>query len=538
MTTSKVRARLVADPAVGAGNVLGALIEHGAALDIPTLTFDTVVDGHPAWEPLPLGVLDERVAARAAWLHEHGVRPRDPVAVYATTGADIVLAFLALARIGAIAALVNGNLDATTAAAYIRGLGATGVLTDRAHRERLAGHDPGAALLGDIAELGGGRPQDAPPPYRHHDDDPIAITHSSGTTGTPKPITATHASQFAAVRHRLRRPRAQGSERMLSALPVPHNATLSILNVALGGLQELLILSEQGGASTLAAISRWRPGTVLGFSVTWSELAGGELPQEDVESVRVWWNVGDCAHESHIRRLISRGNHQVATAAGPIWELGSVFVDNFGSSELGHSVLTISHHQSSQRYGRCVGRPEPYAQATVLGPGGDELPPGQPGLLGVRSASMSPGYWNDSVATYRSRLAGWILTGDLVYRDEQGYFYHLDRVTDAVQAPDGSRLYTAMTEERVLAGCPDVADCTVVATVEDGRAVADVLLQLRPGADPAIDRAGQVRAALDERDAASVRRVSVVAGDEIPFGATGKVRKRVLRQLVRGGAAA
>ena len=536
MTTSKIRARMASDPAVGAGNVLGALIEHGAPLDSPTLTFDTPVDGHPAWEALPLGALHRSVEARAAWLHSRGVGPRDVVAIYATTGPDIVLTHLALARIGAIAALVNGNLDGASAAAYIRRLGAVGVLADEAHRKLLRGQHAGAPILGNIAALANGRPADAPPRYRHHGDDPIAITHSSGTTGTPKPITATHDSQFAVVRHRLRRPRAQGSQRSLSALPVPHNATLSILNFALASQDELLIMSTQGGPSTLRAIERWRPGTVLGFSVTWAELVAADLPAESVSSVRMWWNVGDCAHEAHIRRLIALGNHQVATAAGPIWELGSIFVDNFGSSELGNTVLSVIHRHGTERYGRCVGRPESYAEVAVLNPDGEELPPGQPGLLGVRTPSMSPGYWNDSVATYRSRLAGWLLTGDLVYRDADGWFYHLDRASDAVQAPDGTRLYTAMTEERVLASCPDVLDCTVVATLEGGRAVADVLLQLKPDADGSIDRRAQVRAALDERVAASVRSVEVVTGTEIPFGATGKVRKRLLRQQTRAAA--
>ena len=538
MNRGTIRARLAADPAVGAGNVIGALIEHGAPLDTPTLAFDVDVDGHPAWQPLPLGALAQRVAARAAWLHARGVRPHDPVAVYAGAGADIVLAFLAIARLGAVAALVDGKLDGATAAAYIRRIGGgerVRVLTDRAHRELLAAHDPGGPLM-DIAEAATGRPADAPAPYRHHPDDPIAITHSSGTTGTPKPVTATHASQFAAVRHRLRLPRAQGSDRMLSALPVPHNATLSVLTIALAGRHELLILSGQSGERTLRAIARWRPGTVLGFPVTWSGLARGDLPLADLASVRVWWNVGDCAHEAHIRRLIATGNHQVATAAGPIWELGSMFVDNFGSSELGHSVLTINHGQGSNRYGRCVGRPEPYAEAVVLAPDGTQLPAGEPGLLGARSTSMSPGYWNDSLATYRSRLAGYLVTGDLVYRDEQGYFYHLDRVSDAVQAPDGTTVYTAMAEERVLAGCPDVLDCTVVATIQDGHAVADVLLELRPDADRGVDRGEQVRAALDERVAASVRRVSVVGHAQIPFGTTGTVRKRLLRETT--GAAA
>ncbi len=88
MTTGSLQARLAADPDLGAGNVLPKLREHGVGPDEPAVTFDVEVDGHPAWIPLTLGQLEQRVAARAAWLHERGIGRRDPVAVYVTSSAD------------------------------------------------------------------------------------------------------------------------------------------------------------------------------------------------------------------------------------------------------------------------------------------------------------------------------------------------------------------------------------------------------------------------------------------------------------------
>ena len=122
------------------------------------------------------------------------------------------------------------------------------------------------------------------------------------------------------------------------------------------------------------------------------------------------------------------------------------------------------------------------------------------------------------------------MTGDLMYRDEEGYYYHLDRLVDSIDLGDGKRLYTAMTEERILAACPDVLDCTVVAVRDRGKAVTDVLVQLRAGADRARDYAKDVSSALDEHVLATLRDVIVVDEDSIPLGPTGKVRKVVLRQ--------
>lgn len=530
MTGRSIRAALAADPTLGAGNVVATLVARGMDPDEPTLTFDTDVDGTPAGQPLTLGRLDRAVAARAGWLYARGIRRADPVVVYASSAADHHLSFLALTRLGAIPALINGNLDAELAAAYIDRLGAAGVLTDAAHRT-VVDHGPGLRMLGDVAETGGGDPGDAPPPYRHYPDDPIVITHSSGTTAVPKAVVSSHGSLFAAIRHRLSVPRPQGADRMLCALPAAHNATLTALNLSLCNRGQALMLSNQRGETVLDAIERWRPGMVLGFAVTWSELARLDLSTRDLDSVCVWWNTGDCVHEAHIRRLVSVGSHALAGRRGVERRPGSILVDGLGSSEMGHSQFHVTHRQDATRSDRCIGRPHAFTEVAVLGPDGERLPAGEVGQLGVRSPTVTPGYWNDSGATYRSRHGGWFLPGEYVRRDEDDYFYHLDRVVDAVDLGEGHRVYTALSEERVLAACPDVIDCTVVAMADGGRVITDVLLCLARGADPDLDRTAQVRVALrDERVAATVRRVVVVPEEEIPLGATGKVRKVVLRE--------
>ncbi|MER7755607.1 class I adenylate-forming enzyme family protein [Kitasatospora sp. NPDC097643] len=530
MTIRSIRTRLADDPDVGAGNVLTARLALGLGLDEPLITFDTPVDDHAAWQPFTVRELDRAVRARAAALHGLGITRHDPVVVYAGDAAHHVLAFLALARLGAIPALLNPNLDGERAARYIAGLGAAGVLADPERQAGLRGHDQGARLLPPIAELAQGDPEDAPPPYRHWSGDPVAITHSSGTTGMPKAVVHSHAGLYAAIRHRSRLPRPQGQERMLSALPAPHAATLIAVNLALSSHTRLAVLSRQSGAGVLDAIERWRPTGVVGFAATWAELAHHDLAARELDSVALWWNTGDCAHEVHIRRLIATGSRETVTRAGRTREPGSLFVDGLGSTEMGHSHFFITHGPGTERYGRCVGRPHAFVDCAVVGPDGEPLGPGEVGELATSSPTLALGYWNDSATTFRTRIRGRFLTGDLMYRDEDGYYYHVDRAVDSVELGDGKRLFTAMSEERVLAACPDVADCTVVAVRDGERVVTDVLLILATDADPAADRSKQVVAALDEAAAATVRQVLVVSGDDIPLGPTGKVRKVLLRR--------
>lgn len=525
-----IRGLLAADNHVGAGNVLERVLAHGADPDTPCLTFDTPLDGHPAETTLTLGQLDRRVAARAAWLHERGIGPRDPVAVWATAVADTVLSYLALTRLGAIPALMNGQLPPTIAAEYIRRLRGVAVLADEAHRTLLTGHDLGVPVLGTPAEAGSGDPDAAPAHYRHHPDDPIVITHTSGTTGVPKAVLHSHASLFAATRHLLSMPQAQGTSRILSALPAPHTATVLMVNQVLGNRSEMLLLSEQGGERVLDAIQRWRPDGVFGFSVTWAELARCELAGYDLDSVRLWFNTGDSSHEPHIRHLVAVGSRDVMTRTGVTRVPGSVFIDGLGSSEMGHSVFHITHTQETERYGRCIGRPYRFTKVAVLDAAGEPVPTGEAGWLGIDSPSLFRGYWNDSVTTHRYRQRGWYLTGDLVYADADGWYYHLDRAVDSVDSVDGKRFYTALSEERILAACPDVTDCTVVMVREPAGVVTDVLLELATGADETTDRTAAVREALGGEVGATLRRVVPVRSAELPVTVTGKVRKVALRE--------
>ena len=547
-----VRAALLADPEAGAGNVLQKLVEHGAGLDGPGITFDVGVDGHPAWEPLTLGALCERVAARAAWLHQHGVGPRDPVAVYVTSSADCLLNFMALTWLGAIPALMNGSLPATIAADYIRRLRGAGVITDSAHRETLGDRSLDVAIHADAAEVGTGDPAQAPAHYRHYPDDPVAITHSSGTTRVPTAVVHSHSSLFAAIRL-VHLESARAPERTLCVFPAAHAAGIISTQLALCNRHEHMFLSAQGGQSSqsaqftrsgeavLAAIERWRPTGVYGFAVTWAELARFDLSKRDLSSVRLWFNTGDCAHEAHVRRIVAAGSHVVYSREhGATLAPGSKFIDGIGSTEMGHSAFRVVHSTSTSRYGRCVGKPYPFADVVLFDlEDGTEVPAGQVGHVGLKSPTLALGYWNDSVNTYRTRFRGYYLTGDLMYRDEDGFYYHVDRAIDAVDLGGGNWLYTSMSEERILVRCPDVRDCTVIAGRDaDGATVTDVFVQLAAGArdDGEADRTAAIREALGEQAAATLRRVVAVRDEDIVVGPTGKVRKFLMRERHLAGA--
>ena len=327
----------------------------------------------------------------------------------------------------------------------------------------LAGHDLGAPILGDAAETGTGDPAAAPPHYRHHPDDPVAITHSSGTTRMPAAVVHSHHSLFAAVRAvRLTEPRAArsgagdvGASRRRTRPASSSSTRRSATGTSCCACRSRAARSPTAARSILDAIERWRPTAVFGFAVTWAELARFDLTTRDVSSVRIWSNTGDCAHEAHIRRLVAVGSHHAYSRTAWSTRPGSRFNDTLGSTEMGYGGFRITHRPGTERYDRCVGKPFPFAEIILVdAETGEEVPVGEVGQVAMKSPTLALGYWNDSVNTFRTRLNGYYLTGDLMYRDEEGYFYHVDRASDAIDLGDGNWLYTALSEERILAALP------------------------------------------------------------------------------------
>ncbi|WP_128376438.1 class I adenylate-forming enzyme family protein [Streptomyces cavernae] len=545
------RARICSDPALGAGNVLARL----AAYDRPRDEVVLRVDGN--WQApdgscpaqLTLGELGEVVETYAGWYTAQGVRPRDPVALHSYSSAEFAVNFLALTSLGAIPSFVNGNLPPDIAREYVRRQGAVGAFTDRAHHDVLAG--PGSALsfCATAADI---RPEHraslpASYPYRHDPTDPVLISHSSGTTGMPKGVPHTHQTLMYAQLHRLRYSTGTDMERTLVGLPGAHNAMVATLLYCLLLRTDIKLLSSQRGTDVLDAIEEFRPTTVLAFAGTFGEMAAEDLTTRDLSSVQVWFNTGDAAHEAHIRALVRHGSHQtIGKDLRRTRVEGSVFVDGLGSSEAGYSVFHNRHTKDTSAYSRCVGRPISFAEAAVLAEDGTPLPPGEIGRLGLKSPTLTPGYWNDSVTWNRMRLGGYWLTGDLAHQDEDGNFYHLDRAPDAIRTSSGV-VFSTRTEELLLRELPELADCTVVGVADDGVradwdgdgvAEAYALLQLadEEGAE-AVAEQGFIDAELTDRVNTALRaagfppvtRALRMRPDDVAKGATGKVLKRVMR---------
>jgi acyl-coenzyme A synthetase/AMP-(fatty) acid ligase len=552
MLSKDERRTILEDAELGAGNVIHRLRSYGRPDDEEVLWTDgtwTAPDGDtPAC--LTLGRLHEIVETYAGFYAARGVKPRDPVAIHTASTTEFAVNFLALTALGAIPSFVNRNLRPEIAREYVRRQGVVGALTDEEHFEALAGLD--FAVTGKDVMPEHREQLPAGYPYRHDPSDPIIISHSSGTTGMPKAVPHTHQTLLYAQLHRLRLSTGGAMGRLLVALPGSHNAAISVLLFGLLLRSPVLLLSSQRGVDVLDAVERFHPTTIFAFSGTYGEMAAEDLDKRDMAGVEAYYNTGDAAHEAHIKALISQGSHEeVGRDLIRRRVPGSVFTDGLGSSETGYSIFHNGHGPGGSRFGRCIGKPISFATGAVLGEDGRELPPGEVGRLGVRSPTLTPGYWNDSLTFHRLRLGGYWLTGDLAYRDEDGNFYHLDRAPDAIRTQAGI-VFSTRTEELLLRELDDLADCTVVAVADDGvRAdwdgdgLAEAYALLQPSA-PAAGRddeqwTARVNAVLTAHGFPALTRALPMDAGEVTKGATGKVLKRQLRadlqaRLRTGGA--
>lgn len=107
-----------------------------------------------------------------------------------------------------------------------------------------------------------------------------------------------------------------------------------------------------------------------------------------------------------------------------------------------------------------VGLPIPGVEMRIAGPDGTWLTDGEHGEVCVRGTNVMQGYWGLEAQTRESFFGDWFRTGDLGYRDTDGYFFLVDRIKDLIIS-NGMNVYPRMIEE-VLYRHPDIADAAVV----------------------------------------------------------------------------
>lgn len=482
------------------------------------------------------------VSTLANHLQTTGIRPGDRVAIAMRNLPEWPVIFFAALSIGAIATALNAwwqrdellfaldHSGATHLFADDERLTRFGPLPDHVAGYAVRGKAPGVSALHDIIG-GAGDWNDLPdvplPDVALDADDAATIFFTSGTSGRPKGVLASHRAMlsnitgaaFAGARASLRdhdilpvaaADAPQGGA--LMAVPFFHvTGAFAVLSPALNAGNKLVLMHRWDAGEALRFIERERLNWVIGVPSMMLQLADHPAAAtRDLTSLASLGYGGAAAQPDLIDRL---------TRAVPLAVPGH----GWGMTETSGLTLTHSGGDYRRRPTSC-GAPVAVARAEVRGEDGQRvLPSGAVGELWVSGPNLMRGYWNDPTTTAAVLQGGWLRTGDLAKIDADGFVHVVDRAKDIV-IRGGENIF-CIEVENCLYDHPDVQDAAVVGRPD--RLLGEVPVAVVVLRDDATASGEQLRVHVAARLAAFKVPVDIVLSPTpLPRNAAGKLLKR------------
>jgi long-chain acyl-CoA synthetase len=471
--------------------------------------------------------------AIAGFLRRRGINAGDRVALFCINSERFALAYFGILKCGATVVPINLLLNPREIAYILEDAGASALLYHDALAEVVTAL-PLPPCVSWCASVGNGTAAADHPGWDdmtaatdrcpEPDYDPrrqlAAILYTSGTTGRPKGAMLSHHNLVSNVECAMQVIRLQpGEDVMLVVLPMFHAfaATVGMLMPLFSGccLIPLARFDPQAVADTVA---RERV-TVLPMVPSMFQLML-RLPQEEAGKL------------ASLRFCISGA----AAMPPPVMQAfeqryGCLIYEGDGPTEC--SPVTCVNPIAGLRKPASVGPSIPGVEMRILDEQGEELPNGEIGEICVRGPNVMLGYWKRTQDTRAAFFGEWFRTGDLGHRDDDGYFYIVDRLKDLVIV-NGMNVYPRVVEE-VLQQFEPVAETAVVGEPHGLHGEIPVaFVALKPGQRASADSIRRhCRDHLGRHEVP--RKIFIV--DALPRNAAGKVLKRELRkqgELERG----
>ncbi|WP_405146343.1 AMP-binding protein [Sphaerisporangium sp. NBC_01403] len=473
------------------------------------------------------GELLGRVNQVSNGLRARGLGKGDVVAGVLPNGIDAVIMLLATGQIGLYYVPVNWHLTAAEIA-YILGDCDAGIIVYGEIDGMPAGTVKEARASAGILEeatfaghaaLAEGQSPGAP----ENRSNGSVMWYTSGTTGFPKgvqrslststpedtaPLTAWFAGEVCDLR--------PGDGVHLVTSPIYHSSPCAHTMLALNLGHTIVITPRFDPVNILELVEKHRVTNAMMVPTMFHRML--RLPAEVKERYDV----------SSLRQVIHTGAAcPVAVKKGIMEWWGPVLYEYYGSTE-STIAFYVKPHDWLARPGT-VGRPAPTFEARILDESGAVLPPGEPGMVYVKSSLGSFQYRKDPGKTAASKRGEWYAPGDIGYLDEDGYLFLCDRRTDLIIS-GGVNIYPAEIEAALLEH-PIVADVAVIGVPDEewGHKVV-ALVQPVPGARTGPELTAELLAHCEPRIARFKHPRVIEYRDELPRTPTGKLSRHRLRE--------
>lgn len=409
-----------------------------------------------SYAQLQLAVSSMAAQLRSRWNVDAGHR----VCIFIPNGADFVITYLAVMYLGAVACPVNTALQDTEIEYIVANSKASVICVFSDWCERVRKIVSNAGLSTSVVEtqklaLGGDgtAPGGASALPESRPEDIALIVHTSGSTGHPKGVMLTHRNLLLDCQYIVDVLGLQESDRAFCVLPLFHtNAeVLSVLCPLFTGGS--VVIPRQFHASQFWPLAR-------DHSVTWCSAAPTIfyilVKRSEQEAVP--------DHAGHRVRLFVSGTSALPVPLMEEFELtfGAPILEGYGLTE---TVCRVAFNRIAGRRFGSVGTPIGDSRIEIVDDDDKLLPESERGEIVLRGSVIMKGYFNDERATAEAFRNDWFHTGDIGYKDSDGFVYIVDRKKDMI-IRGGQNIYPREVD-RVLAMHPKIEDAAVAGVPDE-----------------------------------------------------------------------
>ena len=470
----------------------------------PAITLDETV--------VPYGMLAQGAARVAGWLQDLGVQPGDRVAVSMPNIPHMPIVYYGILWAGGVVVPMNPLYKSREVAFVLSDSEARALFAwDGVAEEAGKGAaEAGAEFISVVpAEFLGQVMAHEPVALVDRDDqDTAVVLYTSGTTGTPKGAELTHTNMARNAEISVGLVDVGPDDVVFGGLPLFHSFGQTVgMNAAISVGANLTLIPRFEPTKALEVLQRDKVTILLAVPTMYVALL--QHPNRgdyDLSSLRVCASGGASLPVEVLHGFESAFN--------------AIILEGYGLSET--SPVASFNHADRERKPGSIGTPVAGVQMRLIDADWNDTPEGEIGEIAIKGHNVMKGYLGKPEATAEVMNDGWFRTGDLAKRDDEGYYYIVDRSKDMI-IRGGYNVYPREIEE-VLYEHPAVATAAVVGVPhrELGEEIA-AAVTLKPGASATED---ELRAFVKERVAAYKYPRIVWVTSDLPLTATGKIMKR------------
>ncbi len=457
------------------------------------------------------GELDRQAQAVARGLARRQIHRGQTIAVLSANCAQFLVLLLGALRAGVSVTPVNYKFPKTLSDLVIEDSGASCVFTDAARAAQAPEGLP-SVIFGAQGDEGFDAFLDPGvfPPIVPAPDERALLLYTSGSTGRPKGVSLTHSSHLWVVKTRLGE-QDLSDQRYLIAAPMYHMNALALCQLALAGASTIILMPQFDAKGYIRATSRYRATWLTSVPPMMAMLLREHetLAQADLSSVQVV-RMGSAP--------VSEALLAAIRAAMPHARI----VNAYGTTE-GGPIAFGTHPEGIPQPELSIGYAHAQVQVRLIDANGQSA---DQGVLHLKSPGVMAGYHNRPDIKTAITPDGYYVTGDVLRRDAQGFYYFVGR-NDDMFVCGGENIFPGEVE-KVLETHPGIEQACVIAVpdaIKGHKPVAFVVLA--EGA--ALDAAAIKSYVLQHAPAYQhPRHVWIVPA--LPLASTGKVDRHELKR--------